>query len=218
MNKTLEVGVIGLGKFGFQAASTLVELGHKVIGIDSRPEVVRVAQDTLTRAFEANALDRAALEQLRLQDLDAIIVSVGESMESSILITLDLLELGAERLIVKAISPAHKKVLKRLGVHQVIQPEADAAVHTAYRLHNPGTLDFLGEGGGILIQELTVVAWAGKSLLDLDLREKHSVLIAAKRGPAQEEFEFVPDPKLPFAKGDRLLAIGRAEAISELVP
>ncbi len=216
MRKIMEIGVIGLGKFGLQLGSTLVELGHKVIGVDTSAARVRAAQDVLSHVYEANAVDKTALTQLRFQDLDTVAVSVGGSMEASILVTLNLQELGIKNIIVKAISPAHRKVLKRIGARHVIQPEADVAVHTAYRLTNPGMLDFLPVGGGVWIQELMVDKWAGKSLVDLDLRNESGVLVAAVRRPPDTDYRFVPDPHKPFAKGDLLLIIGNPDAVSGL--
>ena len=218
MRKILEIGVIGLGKFGLQLGATLAELGHRVIGIDTDQIRVRAAQEVLSQAYEANAVDRAALEQLHFHALDAVAVSVGGSMEASILVTLNLQEIGVNNIIVKAISPAHRKVLKRIGAHHVVQPEVDVAVHTAYRINSPGLLDFLPIGGGVLVQEVTVDEWAGKSLIDLNLRDESGVLVAAVRGSEDAKYRFVPDPKTPFVRGDKLLIIGPQQSVSRLTP
>ena len=218
MQKKLEVGIIGLGKFGLRLGTTLTELGHKVIGVDMDQERVRAAQEMLSQVYEANAAEKVALAQLRFQDLDVVAVSVGSSMEASILVTLNVQELGIKDIMVKAVSPAHMKVLNRLGVQRVIQPEVDVATITAYRLHNPGMLDLLPIGRGILVQELVVDAWEGKALVDLNLRDQFGVLIAAIQGAGDAEYRFVPDPRRPFAKGDRLLTIGRQEDVIRLKP
>lgn len=216
MSTTKEIGVIGLGKFGLQLGTTLMEQNHRVIGVDSDPERVRVAQETFSQAYVANATEKAALTQLRFQDLDLVAVSVGDSMETSILTTLNLQEIGVKNIMVKAVSPAHRKVLKRLGAQHVIQPEIDVARLTAYRISNPGMLDFLPVGGGVLVQELEVDEWAGKSLIDLNLRDARGVLVAAVRGASDKEYRFVPDPKKVFEKGDKLLLIGKQEGFSGL--
>jgi trk system potassium uptake protein TrkA len=218
MQTKLEAGVIGLGKFGLGLGSTLTELGHLVVGVDADPERVRAAQETFSRVYEANGTDMAALTQLRFQDLDVVAVSVGSSMETSILVTLNLQELGIRNIVAKAVSTPHAKVLRKLGVTRVIQPETDVAVHTAYRLHNPGMLDFLPIGRGVLIQELVVDSWEKKNLLELNLRNASEVLVAAVRGVGDSEYRFVPDPKKPFARGDKLLVIGTREAVISLKP
>ncbi|MDR2051081.1 MAG: TrkA family potassium uptake protein [Deltaproteobacteria bacterium] len=218
MKTKLEVGVIGLGKFGLGIGSTLTELGHRVIGVDADPDRVRAAQEQFSQVYEANAADMAALTQLQFQYLDVVAVSVGSSMETSILVVLNLQELGLRNIIAKAVSGPHARVLQRLDVKRIIQPELDVAVHTAYRLHNPGMLDFLPIGGGVLIQELVVDAWEKKNLLELNLRDASGVLVAAVRGQEDTEYRFVPDPKKPFAKGDKLLVIGTQESVISLKP
>lgn len=215
MKESKEIGIIGLGKFGMQLGASLTELGHKVIGIDMDPEKARLAQDSFTQAYVANATEKNALIQLQFQDLDTVAVSVGEAMDTSILVTLNLHELGVKNIIAKAISPAHRRVLKRLGAHHVVQPEIDVARHTAHRLSTPGLLDFLPVGGGVLLQELVVDKWDGKSLIELNLRNG-GVLVAAVRRPPDKEYSFVPDPSLPLAKGDRLLIIGKEKAVADL--
>ena len=216
MRKKLEVGVIGLGKFGLQLAGTLTELGHRVIGVDADEQHIRSAQEMLAQVYLADATNRTVLEQLRFQDLDAVAVSVGDSMETSILVTLNLQEIGVPKIIVKAVSAAHRKVLKRLGAHHVIQPEADVAIHTAHRLVNPGMLDLLPVGGGVLVQENVVEAWAGKNLLSLNLRTNSSILVAAVKHAGENEYRFVPDPNIPFGKGDKVLLIGKQDAVLAL--
>ena len=217
MREKTEVGVIGLGKFGLHFGITLTELGHTVIGLDTDAGRTRAAQEHLTQVYQADATDKAALVQLGFQHLDTVAVSVGGSMETSILATLNLQELGVRTIIAKATSPAHRKVLERIGAHQVIQPEADVARHTAYKLSNPGLLDFLPIGEGVMIQERTVDAWAGKTLVDLNLRNESDVLVAAVCHGQGEEYRFVPNPVIPFNKGDKLLLIGNRTAITALV-
>ncbi len=218
MKKKLEVGIIGLGKFGLQLGATLTDLGHRAVGVDADEHRVHTAQDMFSQVYQGDAADLELLKQLRFQDFDAVAVSVGRSMEASILVTLNLQELGAPHIIVKAAGPEHKKVLTRLGAHQVIQPEADVAVQTAYRLSVPGMLDLLPLGGGVLVQEIAVDAWEGKTLKDLNLRTDHGVLVAAVKRAGEQEFEFVPDPVYRFGKGDELLVIGRQDAVLRLRP
>lgn len=216
--KKLEVGVIGLGKFGMQLGATLTELGHRVVGLDEGEGRVRMAQEMLSRVYRGDATDRTVLEQLRFQDMDCVVVSVGHSMETSILVALNLHDLKVKNTIVKAISPEHRKVLLRLGVHRVVQPEVDVAVQTAHRLANPGMLDFLPLGGGVLLQEVVVEAWAGKALAELDLTNRHGVMVVAKKSATDKDFSFVPDPRASLAQGDSLVLIGKPEAILALEP
>jgi trk system potassium uptake protein TrkA len=158
------------------------------------------------------------LEQLRFQDMDCVAVSVGKDMETSVLAALNLTDMRVRHILAKALSPAHRTVLRRLGVHQVIQPEADVAVLTAQRLSNPGMLDLLPLGGGVLVQLVEVRAWDGKTLAELNLTNKNKVMVVAVKKNGQADYAFVPDPKAPLGSGDSLVLIGSAEAVLSLEP
>ena len=216
MGKKMDIAVIGLGKFGMQVGSTLTELGHLVAGIDQNEHKVRQASEFFDQTFIIDAADKTALEQIRIQDFGMVVISVGESMETAILTALNLQELGVRNITVKASSPELRKVLIRLGVTNVVQPELDVAVLTAQRISNPGMLDLLPVGGGVLVQEVTVNKWEGKTLMDLDLMNKHGVLVMAVKKAAEPEYRFVPDPHAAFAWGDRLILLGKPEAVLAL--
>ncbi len=217
MRKKLDVGVIGLGKFGLPLAKALAEHGHTVVGVDASETRIRQAQGELNQVYVANATDTTALRQLRFQDLDMVIVSVGSSMEASLLIVFNLLEMGMRSLAVKAITPEHKKILQRLGVENIIQPEQDAALTLAHRITNPGMLDMLQLGGGVLLQELEVDKWAGKTLMELQLTGK-GIMVVAIRQPEDADYTFVPPADQPLRKGATLAAIGKEQDVLALVP
>lgn len=217
MNRKQEIGIVGLGKFGLQLGTVLSDLGHIAIGIDVDTARVHAAQEFLDQVYEADATDKNALTQLKFNSLDTVVVSVGGGLESSILIVLNLQEIGVKNIVVKAASPSHKKVMQRLGVARIIQPEIDVATQTAYNLDNPGMLDLLPIGRGVMLQEVTVNKWAGKSLKDLNLRDVSDILVAAVREAGKKEYRFVPDPNVKLSDGDKLLMIGYKDAISKVM-
>ncbi|MBG3878944.1 TrkA family potassium uptake protein [Desulfovibrio oxamicus] len=216
--KKLEIGIVGLGKFGLQLGRTLTEMGHTVVGLDTGETRVRLAQDVLAQVYQANATDIAVLQQLRFQDLDIVFVSVGDSMETSLLVVLNLQEMGARKIGVKAVSTEHRKVLTRLGVDLVILPEHDVATHVAHRLANPGMLDLLPLGGGVLVQELVVDKWAGRTLLELKLVNDYGVMVVAVKPVGGKEYRFVPQAHETLERGDALVVIGKQEDVLRLVP
>lgn len=216
--KKLEIGIVGLGKFGLQLGRTLTGMGHAVVGLDTGEARVRLAQDALAQVYQANAADIAVLQQLRFQDLDIVFVSVGDSMETSLLVVLNLQELGARKIGVKAASIEHRKVLTRLGVDLVILPEHDVATHVAHRLANPGMLDLLPLGGGVLVQELVVDKWAGRTLLDLKLVNDYGVMVVAVKPAGGKEYRFVPQAHETLERGDALVVIGKQEDVLRLAP
>jgi trk system potassium uptake protein TrkA len=206
-----EFGVVGLGKFGLSLAKSLMHHGQTVVGVDSDPEKVKVASEVLSQAFQAEAVDKVALKQLGLGELPSVIVSTGQSMEASILITLFLKELGCRSVTVKAMSRDHEKVLRKVGADEVIFPERYAAEQLAAKLAVPGLIDYLPLGTNVILKELTVDRWSGKTLRELNLTNSFGIQVVAVRAAAESQFVFVPKADLPLQKGDVLAVIGRGE-------
>lgn len=216
MGSKLEIGVVGLGKFGFAFGQALQEKGHSVVGVDKIDSNIRRAQDELTQVFQADGTDKAALEQLGFKELDQVLVSTGKSMEASILVVLNLQELGVKRIWVKAVSAEHEKVLKRLGVHFVVFPERFVAQQIAHRIAVPGLLDYLQLGEDVVVREIKVDKWSGKSLRSLDLTNEYGVQVVAVRRASDKEFSFVPRADEELNAGDMLAILGRSEDVLRL--
>ncbi len=215
--KIWEVGVVGLGKFGLQMARTLAQLGHHVVGVDENAARVDTAQEILQTVYRADATQLSVLKALHFQDLDCVMVSVGSAVEKSLSVVLNLQELDVQRIWAKANSEEHRKILNRLGVHNAILPEHDAASLAAHQLCSPGMLDLIPRYGGILVQELTVDRWTGKTLLDLNLIRTHEVMVIGVRGADSEEYVFVPSAQTRLERGDILLVVGRQANVRNLV-
>jgi len=213
---TKEVGVIGLGKFGFALASALTDLGRDVVGVDKRGEHVRKSQDKLAQVYQADATDEKALEQIGFKDLDKVIVSTGNSMEASILVVLNLQSLGVKDIWVKAVSEEHERVLYKLGVPYVVFPEAFVAFQLAHRLTMPGIQDYFGLGTDVVTREILVDKWAGKTLRDLDLTNTYHVQVIAYRRSGEAEFSFVPDANMQFKEGDVIVLIGKTDNMMKI--
>lgn len=210
----MEIGIIGLGKFGFFLGSSLVDMGHRVIGVDSDQAKVQAAQETLTQVYTANATDSIALDQLGIAELAQVVVSVGQSMEASILIALHLKELGAKDVWVKAVSEDHEKILKRIGIKHVIFPERVAAEELARKLVDPGFLDSLSLGKDVVLRELEVDKWAGKNLIELNLTNTLKIQVVAVKQVGKREPDFIPDARRPLNKGELLVVLGKDEDIA----
>lgn len=211
-----EFGIIGLGKFGFSLALALHNHAQTVIGVDSDPDRVKAAADTLTHAYQAEGIDKVALSQLGFGELSDVIVSIGHSMEASILITMFLKEMGCRRVTVKAISLDHENVLKKVGADEVIFPERYAAEQLAAKLAVPGLIDYLPLGQNIVLREFYVDKLTGKTLRDLDLTNKFGVQVVAVKTTGEKQFVFVPKANVPLGKGDVLAIIGQGDKLMEL--
>lgn len=211
-----EIGVIGLGKFGFYLAKALSGLGHKVVGLDNKPERIKRAQEVLTQVYEADATDKSALAQLGFAELNHVIISVGHSMEASILIALYLKELGSPDIWCKAISDDHEKVLLKIGVDHVIFPERFAAEQLARSLVVPGLIDYLPMGKAILLKEIPIDNWEGKTLRELDLTNKYGLQVIAIKHKNNKEYTFVPKADQKLKKGDILAIVGKEDNFKDL--
>ena len=219
MGEKLQIGIIGLGKFGNFLGSHLMELEHEVVGLDSDENAVKSAQDELTQVYVGDGTDKLVLEQLGFSDFSHIVVSVGEDMEAGILVCLHLKEIKANKIWAKAISRDHEKVLKKIGVDHVFFPERYAARQMALRLTVPGFIDYLPFlGRGVLIQELTVDNWGGSSLRKLDLTNKHGIQVVAIKKAGQKEFGYLPKADQVLNKGDVLVVFVQGEMTDEVLP
>ncbi|RLJ70651.1 trk system potassium uptake protein TrkA [Hydrogenivirga caldilitoris] len=209
-------GVIGLGKFGFHVVKTLAEAKVDVIAIDKDPDRVRQVEEFVTHAYVADALDEKALEESGIFTADTVIVSIGQNIEASILVTVLLLNRGVKDIIAKAINPLHGEVLNRLGVKRVVYPEMETAVKLARSLIITGMVAEIPFAPGYSIFEIRAPErLTGKSLAELDLRKKHGItVLAIKRG---DKVLVNPSAKDVIEDKDLLLVLGSEESVHSIV-
>jgi trk system potassium uptake protein TrkA len=176
--------VIGLGKFGATVARTLFARGNEVVAIDNDRARVQEVRDSCTQAIEANCTDQDTLRALGIQDSDAVVVSLGERMDASILVTLYLRELGVKEIVVKAVSEDHGKILHLIGATEIVHPERDTARRVARGLGLRSIVEYLPLAADSSLVELQVPAeFVGKTLAELEIRKRYQVLVVAiKRG------------------------------------
>ena len=209
--------VIGLRKFGFNVAKTLYRLGQEVTAIDMDKEVIQRIQDHSSQAVVTDATVSANLTALGVEEVDVAVVSLGEKMDASILVSLHLKELGLSEIWVKAISEDHGKILKRLGVTEVIHVEKDMAHRVAHNLSRPNVLDYLPVSEGYSIQETSVPqAFTGKSLLDLNLRKRFDINVIAIKELVPERLVLNPEADFILKDSDIMVILGRDQDLDKL--
>jgi trk system potassium uptake protein TrkA len=218
-----QYAVIGLGRFGFNVAKTLVKYGAEVIAIDRTEERVKKAADVVPHVVQLDAMDEKALRDVGIQNVDTAIVSIGENIESSILVVMILKNMGIKNIIAKAVTTLHGKVLENLHVQRIVFPERDMAVRVAQSLARPSILDQLMLSEEYSIVELeTPKNLLGKTLKEAQLRTKYGVnLIAIKRrvlekGEVKETWNVNPHPNDTMEEGDILVLIGTNENLEKL--
>lgn len=172
--------VIGLGKFGTEAAKRLCEFGCEVLAIDRKPELVQPVSNMVTQAVVGDARDKEVLRALGAKDFECAIVAIGDNLADSVLATMNLKELGVPCIVCKASDETHRQVLLKLGADRVVIPEQEHAHRLAKNLSSPNVLDYieLSEEYGI-IEIPAPRGWQGKSLKELNVRAKLGVNIIA---------------------------------------
>jgi trk system potassium uptake protein TrkA len=207
LKKRDRFAVIGLGHFGAFALRVLYESGKEVLAIDADPESVRAAAELATEAITADATDVNALRSIGIAEVDCAIVGLGERLDVITLAALHLKDIGVPYVAVKALSEEHGRILKALGVNEVIHPEKDAATRLARRLARQDVVEYLQLRTGYSIVELAPPAdFIGKSLRELALRNRLQVqLIAIQRG---EELKIVPRAEDVIEAGDMIILLG----------
>ena len=214
MARKPQIGVIGLGKFGYKFGITMLNLGHQVLGIDSEPENIERAQKVFTQVFQADATRKQALEQMGISDMTHILVSVGDSIAASTMISMYLKELGVENVWVKAINEDHAKLLGKIGVDEVVIPEHIAAQQLADRIHMPGLIERLPFDSEMIIREMTIDKFAGKTLRAIDLTNRFNVQVIAIKKNRASSFEYIPKADDKLNQDDKIVVIGSVKALS----
>lgn len=209
--------VIGLGNFGYYLARSLFEEGKEVIGVDRNKERVQRLQEFCSYAVVGDATDKSILESVGIEKDDVVIVSFGDNISASVLVTLYLKDLHIENIYVKIISEDHGRALERIGATEVIFPERDLARKLAKSLSSPNLIDYLP-----LTDEYDIVEIAppkefiGKTLAELKLRSKHEINILAVRGLVPEKITMNPGGAFTIKDSDILLALGKPDDIEKM--
>ena len=200
--------VIGLGRFGTSVAQTLYESNEEVLALDIDEELVQEAinSNIVDNAVVMDATDVKSLKELGVSKYDIAFVCTGD-IEPSIMITLNLKELGIEKIIAKAVSKSHGKVLAKIGATKVIYPEEYMGRRVAQLAMEPNMIEHLRFSSEFLLLEVKApsVFW-GKTMVELDIRKKYNVNVV---GIKKEDQSFKPNLSADtlIEKGDVLLVI-----------
>ncbi len=213
--KNRTFGVIGLGRFGYHVARTLAQGGAEVIACDVDEEKVREVSEYVSLAYVLDATDAKALKESGIANVDTAVVSAGENIEASILIVVQLKELGVKEIVAKAVNPLHGKVLEKLGVDRVVYPEKEMAIRVAHSLLVGEFIEEIPIGEKHSIFELKAFDFMlGKTLRELDVRKRFGVsVLAIKRG---ENLIVNPVGDEKILPGDILVVLGTTEQLSTM--
>ncbi len=211
------VVVIGLGIFGSNLAKDLFEAGLEVIAVDKNKDLIQKIRDFSTKAMVADATEKEVLEALGIEENDVVVVSFGEDLAASTILTLHLKEMNIRTIVVKAPNEDHKRILEKVGATEVVIPEREMAAKIARGLVSPNVMDYIP-----LTREYTICeiappkSFIGRSIADIQLRKKFNIGLIASRDVLTDEITMIPGGDFVVKDSDILVVIGKEQHIQKI--
>ena len=207
--------VVGLGRFGSEAARQLSKLGCEVLAMDVHSDLVQQISAEVTHAVVGDAQDKEVLRALGVRNMDCAIIAIGGDLSASVLATMNLKELGIPCVVCKAHDETHRRVLEKLGADRVVIPEQENAARLAKSLSSPNVLDYIELSDEYGIIELPAPAvWQGKTLMELNIRAKLGINVLAIRRDGK--INVSPGAGFTFLSGDVAVVLGDSLALSKV--
>ena len=211
-----QFAVIGLGRFGASASLELMRMGHSVLGVDASGKLIDQHADSLTRAVIADVTDRAALEELGLDNYDVVLVAIGEDVQASLVCVVHLKSLGIGTIWVKASSHAQHLILSKLGVQRIIHPEEEMGIRVAQALSYPMVNDYISIGNGEFVVEIDVSERLEGEALSAVLAGTHDLHVLLVKRKTQVTVH--PSPEFALQAKDVLVMLGQLSALKTVAP
>lgn len=211
-----QFAVIGLGRFGASIAKALYALGHDVLAVDDDQGKINDIADYVTHAICADATDEHVLNTLGLRNFDVVVIAIASDLQASILIPMLCKEMGVPKVIAKAQSEMHARVLEKIGVDRVIFPERDMGVRLAHSLVSTSVLDYIDFSDEYSIVEVRALPeWYQKSLREIKMRSTYGVNVIAIRH-IDRGISVSPNADDLIQEGDSMVIVGSNECIQKL--
>lgn len=207
--------VLGLGRYGRAVAEELVSSGAEVLAVDIDEDVVNSAIAEIPLCKCADVTDAEVVRRLGIANMDVVIIAMASNLEASVMATVLCKELGVENVIVKCGSEMHRKILSRVGADKVVFPEKESGARLAKNLLSSGFVDIIELTRDVSMIEMDVrPEWAGKSLLELNLRKKYSINVVAIQHEGNVSLSI--DPEKPLHLSMKLIVIANPAKLSKL--
>ena len=206
--------VLGLGSFGKSVARSFMELGIEVLAVDRNKMIVNEIASEVTYAVQMDVTNEDALKSIGVEKMDGVIVAIGENLEASVMATLLVKELGVPYVVAKAETEMQKKILEKIGADKVVFPEKEMGVRLAKNIAG-NFLDVFDLSSKDSMVELKVKEeWIGKSIRELDFRNRyHLNIVAFRRDGKLDSF---PDPDDVLQRDDIIITVGKNEDLSRI--
>lgn len=209
--------VLGLGRFGYAVATKLFEKGVYVTAVDSNYKKVEKIANFVSSAAQGDITEEVAMKSLGINNYDVAIIATGTDIEASIEATLICKDSGVDKVIAKATSQSHARILKKIGADQIVYPELDTGERLARSLAGSNLLELVQFSNDFSLIEIKAHEdWIGKSLIELDFRKSYKMNVVAFERDGQMLMDI--DPSTDIRKDDILVLIGdneNAKALEE---
>ena len=212
--------VIGLGQFGSAIAKKLAEKGAEILAIDSDPEKVESIRDYVTYGVTLDATSRPALESQNIAAMDAVVVSIGQNFECTMLTVVQLQSLGVKRLMARAQGETQRRILTKLGVEESLSPEEEVGKNVAERLITPGMLMAVQLPDNYEIVEVEAPkSTVGRSLEDIGLAKKYklSLVTLLRKTNGDHHIMGVPEQETVVEPNDLMVVFGTTKDVERFI-
>ncbi|MDU6181765.1 MAG: TrkA family potassium uptake protein [Anaerococcus vaginalis] len=207
--------VLGIGRFGERVATKLFEDGLEVMAVDKDYDLVQNISDKVTSAVQCDISNDKALEELGIGNFDVAVIATGESLEASMAATLFAKDHNVEKIIAKATSTNHARILKKIGADQIVFPEIDMGEKLARSIVGSNLLQFFHFSDDYSMIELKAYdELVGKSLKEIDFRKKYKMMVIAYKRDG--ELIINPEANWKIEKDDTLVLLGDSEHADKL--
>ena len=207
--------VLGLGRFGYAVATRLANKGAYVTAVDRDYNLVEKIASSVSSSVQADITEEVALKSLGINNYDTAIIATGSDLEASIEATLICKDSGVSKVIAKAASATHARILEKIGADYIVFPESDTAERLARSLAGPNLLEIIEFSDEFSIIEIKAhKSWIGKSLIALDFRNENQMNVVAFERDGHMIINF--DPSLVIEDNDILVLIGTSENAKRL--
>ncbi|MEK7484090.1 MAG: TrkA family potassium uptake protein [Planctomycetota bacterium] len=218
----MNIAVIGMSSFGFYLCQYLYgKTDVQIMAIDCDEEAIHRVKPYAHKAIIADAKNKDTLKKLGLAEFDRVILSLGEPIETSVLITLYLKEFGAKNIIAKAITEDHSKILTQLGATSIIFPEKEMAKRVAHTLCRKNLFDYFSLGSSLdddysVIEIVPPHSWCGKSLAEIEVRKKYNVQVIMIKEIVPANVVLIPEANYIVKDSDVLVLLGKDKNLEKI--
>lgn len=209
-----DVLVIGLGRFGGAVATELHRLGNRVTALELDPLLAEGFLGRVGRIVQGDATSVTTIEEIKPRAFSGCVLAIGSSVEASVLAAVNLIDNEATKVWAKAVSPAHARILNRIGVHHVLSPEIESGKRLAHLIGGK-LIDYIEFDDGFAIVKMAPPQEAvGFTLEQSQIRSKYGVTVVGVKPPGQDFTYARPETKVH--SGDLLIVSGPTSLIERM--